>query len=100
VQEQKNAPAGTRDLLAPVYGWFTEGHDTRELKEAKGLLDELLQDESLDVWLIVNDQDVRCHAVRSTRVSISFRSIVKSMGLVKRASAPLSRAFRFVSASP
>jgi hypothetical protein len=30
---------------------------------------ELLQDESLNVWLIVNDQDVRCHAVRSTRVS-------------------------------
>jgi predicted ATPase len=30
-----------RELLAPVYGWFTEGHDTRDLKEAKGLLDEL-----------------------------------------------------------
>jgi predicted ATPase len=29
------------DLLAPVYGWFTEGFDTRDLKEAKGLLDEL-----------------------------------------------------------
>jgi hypothetical protein len=27
-----------RDLLAPVYGWFTEGFDTRDLKEAKGLL--------------------------------------------------------------
>jgi predicted ATPase len=24
-----------RDLLAPVYGWFTEGFDTRDLKEAK-----------------------------------------------------------------
>jgi hypothetical protein len=31
----------TRDLLAPVYGWFTEGFDTRDLKEAKALLDEL-----------------------------------------------------------
>jgi tetratricopeptide (TPR) repeat protein len=31
-----------RDLLAPVYGWFTEGFDTRDLKEAKGLLEELL----------------------------------------------------------
>jgi predicted ATPase len=31
-----------RDLLAPVYGWFTEGFDTRDLKEAKGLLDELV----------------------------------------------------------
>ena len=30
-----------RDLLAPVYGWFTEGFDTADLKEAKGLLDEL-----------------------------------------------------------
>jgi predicted ATPase len=28
-------------LLAPVYGWFTEGFDTRDLKEAKTLLDEL-----------------------------------------------------------
>jgi class 3 adenylate cyclase/predicted ATPase len=31
-----------RDLLAPVYGWFTEGFDTRDLKEAKGLLEELV----------------------------------------------------------
>ena len=30
-----------RDLLAPVYGWFTEGFDTADLKEAKALLDEL-----------------------------------------------------------
>jgi predicted ATPase len=30
-----------RDLLAPVYGWFTEGFDTLDLKEAKNLLDEL-----------------------------------------------------------
>jgi predicted ATPase len=30
-----------RDLLAPVYGWFTEGFDTRDLKEAKAFLDEL-----------------------------------------------------------
>jgi predicted ATPase len=30
-----------RDLLAPVYGWFTEGHDTLDLKDAKALLDEL-----------------------------------------------------------
>jgi hypothetical protein len=28
-------------LLAPVHGWFTEGFDTRDLKEAKALLDEL-----------------------------------------------------------
>ena len=30
-----------RELLAPVYGWFTEGLDTLDLKEAKALLDEL-----------------------------------------------------------
>ena len=29
------------DLLAPVYGWFTEGFDTQDLIEAKALLDEL-----------------------------------------------------------
>jgi len=28
-------------LLAPVFGWFTEGFDTPDLKEAKALLDEL-----------------------------------------------------------
>jgi predicted ATPase len=30
-----------RELLAPAYGWFTEGFDTRDLKEAKALLEEL-----------------------------------------------------------
>jgi predicted ATPase len=30
-----------RELLAPVYGWFTEGFDTRDLKDAKALLDGL-----------------------------------------------------------
>ncbi|MBV8616868.1 MAG: hypothetical protein JOY66_24270, partial [Acetobacteraceae bacterium] len=29
------------DLLAPVYGWFTEGFGTKDLKEARALLDEL-----------------------------------------------------------
>jgi predicted ATPase len=33
--------AQARDLLAPVYGWFTEGFDTADLKDAKALLDEL-----------------------------------------------------------
>jgi predicted ATPase len=32
-----------RDLLTPVYNWFTEGLDTRDLKEARALLDELAQ---------------------------------------------------------
>jgi predicted ATPase len=31
----------SHDLLAPVYGWFTEGFDTLDLKEAKALLEEL-----------------------------------------------------------
>jgi len=30
-----------RELLAPVYGWFTEGFNTRDLKDAKALLEEL-----------------------------------------------------------
>ena len=34
-------PQQARELLAPVYGWFTEGFDTRDLKEAKALLYEL-----------------------------------------------------------
>ncbi len=34
-------PKEARDLLAPIYGWFTEGFDTADLKEAKALLDEL-----------------------------------------------------------
>jgi predicted ATPase len=33
--------AAARDLLAPIYGWFTEGFATPDLKEAKALLDEL-----------------------------------------------------------
>ena len=34
-------PQQARELLAPVYDWFTEGFDTLDLKEAKALLDEL-----------------------------------------------------------
>ena len=34
-------PQQAHELLAPVYGWFTEGFDTLDLKEAKALLDEL-----------------------------------------------------------
>ena len=29
-----------RELLAPIYGWFTEGFDTADLQEAKALLEE------------------------------------------------------------
>jgi predicted ATPase len=37
----QNKVQQARELLAPVYGWFTEGFDTRDLKEAKALLEEL-----------------------------------------------------------
>jgi predicted ATPase len=33
--------AVARALLAPVYGWFTEGFDTADLQEARALLEEL-----------------------------------------------------------
>jgi hypothetical protein len=33
--------ADARDLLAPIYGWFTEGFDTSVLQDAKALLGEL-----------------------------------------------------------
>jgi len=33
--------AEAHELLAPIYGWFTEGFDTSDLKEAKALLDQL-----------------------------------------------------------
>ncbi len=39
--QSQSKTAEARDLLAPVYGWFTEGFDTADLKEAKALLDEL-----------------------------------------------------------
>jgi predicted ATPase len=38
---EQGKPQQARELLAPVYGWFTEGFDTLDLKDAKALLDEL-----------------------------------------------------------
>ena len=38
---EQGKPQQARELLAPVYGWFTEGFDTLDLKEAKALLEEL-----------------------------------------------------------
>src|SRR5262249_45236659 len=40
---EQGKPDEARELLAPVYGWFTEGLDTLDLKQAKALLDELAQ---------------------------------------------------------
>jgi predicted ATPase len=49
LRDELGAPAASqcklrqaRELLAPVYGWFTEGFGTRDLKEAKALLEELV----------------------------------------------------------
>jgi hypothetical protein len=39
--QRQGQRTATRDLLAPVYGWLTEGFDTADLQEAKALLDEL-----------------------------------------------------------
>ena len=38
---KRNRRGEAPDLLAPIYGWFTEGFDTFDLKQAKALLDEL-----------------------------------------------------------
>jgi predicted ATPase len=39
--QQQGKRAETRELLAPIYGWFTEGFDTKDLQEAKALLEIL-----------------------------------------------------------
>jgi predicted ATPase len=39
--QQQGKRAEARALLAPIYGWFTEGFDTADLREAKGLLNAL-----------------------------------------------------------
>jgi predicted ATPase len=39
--QQQGKRGEARALLAAIYGWFTEGFDTADLKEAKALLDEL-----------------------------------------------------------
>src|SRR5262249_3538974 len=40
--QQRGKRQEAHDLLAPVYGWFTEGFDTADLKDAKALLDALV----------------------------------------------------------
>jgi predicted ATPase len=39
--QQQGKPAEARALLAPIYGWFTEGFDTADLQEARALLAEI-----------------------------------------------------------
>jgi predicted ATPase len=39
--QQQGRRLAARELLAPIYGWFTEGFDTADLQEAKALLEDL-----------------------------------------------------------
>ena len=39
--QQQGKRQDAYDLLAPIYGWFTEGFDTADMQEAKALLEEL-----------------------------------------------------------
>ena len=39
----QNRPGDAGDLLAPIYGWFAEGFETSDLKDARALLDEVAQ---------------------------------------------------------
>jgi predicted ATPase len=41
LRQQEGRDAEAHDVLAPIYGWFTEGFDTADLKDARALLDEL-----------------------------------------------------------
>ena len=42
--QQQGKTAEARELLAPVYNWFTEGFDTKDLQEAKMLIEELAEE--------------------------------------------------------
>ena len=39
--QRQGKKAEARQLLAEIYGWFTEGFETKDLQEAKALLEEL-----------------------------------------------------------
>ena len=41
--QSQGKTADARQMLAEIYGWFTEGFDTKYLQEAKALLDELAE---------------------------------------------------------
>jgi len=41
LRQQQDQRQAARELLAPIYGWFTEGFDTSDLRDAKALLEEL-----------------------------------------------------------
>ena len=72
-----------------------EGH-----RAVADLAAKLLQHQCLEIGLVVDDEDGGGHAACPSLVSISWRSSAKSIGLVKRPTAPRSIALRRVSASP
>ena len=41
LRQQQGKTAEARQMLADIYGWFTEGFDTKDLQEAKMVLEEL-----------------------------------------------------------
>ena len=43
--QQQGKQAKTRELLVPVYNWFTEGFDTQDLKDDRGPLEQLARGE-------------------------------------------------------
>ena len=48
--QSQGKPDEARELLSPVYDWFTEGFDTADLKDAKSLLEELSIDKGVSRW--------------------------------------------------
>jgi predicted ATPase len=54
-----------RDLLTPVYNWFTEGFDTPVLQNAKALLEELSGMSEVRTWLGGNRHGPLCRTFRS-----------------------------------
>ena len=61
---------------------------------------KFLQYQRLEIGLVVDDEDGGGHAACPSRLSISWRSSAKSIGLVRSPTAPRSIALRRVSASP
>jgi predicted ATPase len=50
--QQQGKKAKAHELLAPIYGWFTEGFDTADLQEAKALLEELAGSLNLSEFVV------------------------------------------------
>jgi hypothetical protein len=82
------------DLLAPVYGWFTEGFDTLDLKEARALLEELQPDSRFRNGLLASrspssSETISCKN-RLAIGSVVSRSNIRYRMSLSRSSARLS----------